>query len=254
MTFDSADKAIFVDPNRLPTESHDKNDFVRHVEDGCPYREDDVMQAEKGGVSTGTTILAIEFEGGVIMGADSRTSTGDYIANRVSRKVTRVHDRLYVCRSGSAADTQALTGFVQHYLSQHSMELEDTKFPLVNTCASLFNLLAYKHKDNLMAGLIIGGYDKAKGGQVYCIPLGGGKMRMPCVAGGSGSSYIMGLMDAEYKEGMGEEEARKMVKKWIAHAMRRDGSSGGVIRTMTIKEDGVFEDFTPGDKLPVDAL
>ena len=41
------------------------------------------MGKEKG-VSTGTTIMAIEFDGGVIMAADSRTSMGDYIANRVS--------------------------------------------------------------------------------------------------------------------------------------------------------------------------
>ena len=28
--------------------------------------------------------------------------------------------------------------------------------------------------------------------QVYCIPLGGAKLKMPYAAGGSGSSYIMG--------------------------------------------------------------
>jgi hypothetical protein len=47
-----------------------------------------------------TTIMAVEYDGGVIMGADSRTSTGSYIANRVSDKITFVHDKIYVCRSG----------------------------------------------------------------------------------------------------------------------------------------------------------
>ena len=58
-------------------------------------------------VSTGTTIMAVAFDGGVILGADSRVSTGTYIANRVSDKVTHLHDSIYMCRSGSAADTQA---------------------------------------------------------------------------------------------------------------------------------------------------
>jgi hypothetical protein len=31
--------------------------------------------------------------------------------------------------------------------------------------------------------------------------------------------------------------------------MARDGSSGGVIRLVTITEDGVKRDFVPGDKL-----
>ena len=57
-----------------------------------------------------TTIIAVSFDGGVVMGADSRTSTGSYVANRVSDKITAIHDRIYVCRSGSAADTQVRPG------------------------------------------------------------------------------------------------------------------------------------------------
>lgn len=64
----------------------------------------------------------------------------------------------------------------------------------------------------------------------------------------------MGLIDAEYKPGMKEEECRAMCKKWVSHAMTRDGSSGGVIRTMVIKESGCFEDYTYGDGLPSQPL
>lgn len=223
------------------------------VENGSGYREDDVMGAEKG-VSTGTTIMAVEFDGGVVMAADSRTSMGDYVANRVSRKITPVHDRIFVCRSGSAADTQALTGYVQHYLGLHAMDLKDPRFPKVNTCASLFQTLIYNNKDNLMAGLIIAGWDKERGGQVYSLPLGGAKFRRGYAVGGSGSAYIMGLIDAEYKPGMTEEQARACCKKWVSHAMTRDGSSGGVVRTMVIKESGCHEDYTFGDSLPSKAL
>merc|ERR1719436_1872971 len=103
------------------------------------------MNPEKG-VSTGTTIMAVQFKDGVVMAADSRTSMGSYVANRVSRKITKVHDRIFVCRSGSAADTQALTGFVMNYLGQHSIEIG--KMPAVNTCANLFQMMAYNNKDN----------------------------------------------------------------------------------------------------------
>merc|ERR1740130_2050122 len=129
--------------------------FAKHVEPGCPYRQDDVMQPEAA-VKTGTTIMAVEFDGGVVMGADTRTSTGDYVANRASRKISKVYDNVFVCRCGSAADTQALTGFVQNYLGQHAMELG--KLPSVLTAANLFKGIAYNNKDNLMAGLIVTGY------------------------------------------------------------------------------------------------
>ena len=60
--------------------------------------------------------MAVEFDDGVIIGADSRTTTGAYIANRVTDKLTKVTDRIYCCRSGSAADTQAIADIVKYHL------------------------------------------------------------------------------------------------------------------------------------------
>ena len=39
-------------------------------------------------------------------------------ANRVTDKLTYVHDRIYCCRSGSAADTQAIADVVHMALQQ----------------------------------------------------------------------------------------------------------------------------------------
>ena len=111
------------------------------------------------------------------MGADSRTSTGTYIAVRVADKITQVHDRIWICRSGSAADTQALTDYIRHYLGQ--LAVETGRAPTVKTAAHLMRRLIYENKDNLMAGVIVGGWDSVEGGSVYNIPLGGTMMKMP---------------------------------------------------------------------------
>lgn len=60
---------------------------------------------------TGTTIVAVQFNGGVVLGADSRVSTGNYISNRASDKITPLTDSVYLLRSGSAADTQAVSDY-----------------------------------------------------------------------------------------------------------------------------------------------
>ena len=60
---------------------------------------------------TGTTIVAIAFDGGVVVGADSRVSTGNYISNRASDKITPLTDNVYLLRSGSAADTQVVADY-----------------------------------------------------------------------------------------------------------------------------------------------
>lgn len=224
---------------------------ARHVEPGCPYRQDDIMMPEEA-VSTGTTIMALKFDGGVIMCADSRTSTGDYIANRGSRKISSVHDRILVCRCGSAADTQALTSFVQNYLGQQAMELDNlgNRLPRVRTAANLFQLFAYNNKDMLLAGLLIGGYDDREGYQVYSIPLGGSLLKVPFAADGSGSSYITAYCDANFKENMSKDEALQFAKNAVSLAMSRDGSSGGMIRTAVITKDGIDHDIVNGNQLP----
>merc|ERR1719464_2152972 len=129
--------------------------------------------------------MAVTYDSGVVLGADTRTSTGEYVANRASRKISKVHDKIFVCRCGSAADTQALTGFVINYLGQHAVELG--KLPTVNTAANLFKIIAYNNKDRLLAGLIIAGWDEKRGGQVFSIPLGGSLIPVDYACDGSGS-------------------------------------------------------------------
>eukprot|EP01039_Chlorochromonas_danica_P008525 gene8525-9398_t len=199
-------------------------------------------------VSTGTTIVAVKFDGGVVLGADSRTSTGSYVANRVSDKVVPVTDFVWACRSGSAADTQAVTDYVKYYINSHSMELG--RVPRVKTCANLMRLICYNNKDRMLAGMICGGWDPYEGGQIYEVPLGGTIMEQNFALGGSGSTYIYGLVDSLYRENMTKEECQQFVKKVISHAMARDGSSGGVIRLVTITKDGAEKEVVLGDKLP----
>ena len=42
-----------------------------------------------------------------------------YVANRVTDKLTPVMGRIYCCRSGSAADTQAIADVVAYNLKLH---------------------------------------------------------------------------------------------------------------------------------------
>jgi len=200
--------------------------------------------------STGTTIMAVEFDGGVIIGADSRTSTGSYVANRVTNKLHKITDKIYCCRSGSAADTQAIADIVQYSMNYH--ENQTGKEALVAEAASEFRNYCYNYRDSLVAGIIVAGWDKELGGQVYSIPLGGMLVRQHCTIGGSGSSYVYGFIREFYRHAMPKEECMEFVKKTVLHAMHHDGSSGGVVRIGVITKDGferhVF--FAPPEPLP----
>jgi len=95
-------------------------------------------------VSTGTTLVAVEFADGVVLGADSRTSMGTYVANRVTDKLTPISSNIMACRSGSAADTQAVTDIVRYKIDFLEIERGD-KVP-VQTAAYLFKVTGQSTK------------------------------------------------------------------------------------------------------------
>ncbi|KAK6152136.1 hypothetical protein DH2020_014771 [Rehmannia glutinosa] len=199
--------------------------------------------------SMGTTIIGVTYDGGVVLGADSRTSTGMYVANRASDKITQLTDNVYICRSGSAADSQIVSDYVRYYLHQHTIQLGQPS--TVKVAANLVRLISYNNKNMLQTGLIVGGWDKYEGGKIYGIPLGGTILELPFTIGGSGSSYLYGFFDQAWKEGMTQEEAEQLVVKAVSLAIARDGASGGVVRTVTINKDGASRKFYPGDTLPL---
>uniref|UniRef100_UPI00398E8986 proteasome subunit beta type-9-like n=1 Tax=Pristiophorus japonicus TaxID=55135 RepID=UPI00398E8986 len=198
-------------------------------------------------VSTGTTIMAVEFDGGVVIGSDSRVSAGDSVVNRVMNKLSVLHERIYCALSGSAADAQAMADIINYQLELHSVEIEDA--PLVRAAAAMVKNISYKYKEELSAHLIVAGWDRKKRGQVYAT-LGGMLIRQPFAVGGSGSVFIYGYVDATYKAGMSRAECLQFVTNAIALAIGRDGSSGGVVYLVTITEKGTEHKVILPNELP----
>ncbi|XP_069055112.1 proteasome subunit beta type-9 isoform X2 [Lepisosteus oculatus] len=202
---------------------------------------------QSGEVKTGTTIIAIEFDGGVVLGSDSRVSAGETVVNRVMNKLSPLHDKIYCALSGSAADAQTIAEIVNYQLDVHSMEIGEE--PLVRAAASLVKNISYKYKEELSAHLIVAGWDRRAGGQVY-VTLDGLLARQPFAVGGSGSFYVYGFVDAEFRRGMSREESQRFVVNTLSLAMARDGSSGGVAYLVTIDAHGAEEQCILGNELP----
>ena len=79
----------------------------------------------------------------------------------MSDKLTALHDRVYCCRSGSAADTQALSDYARLQLAEHAIAKGAP--PTVAAAAKLFRSMCYSNKDRLMAGIIVAGWDAREG-------------------------------------------------------------------------------------------
>ncbi|GET86738.1 proteasome beta-1 subunit, putative [Leishmania tarentolae] len=199
-------------------------------------------------VSLGTTILAVSYNGGVVLAADSRTSSGTYVVNRASNKLTKLTKKIYCCRSGSAADTQALAERVSNYLGSYQTDIGAGVN--VATAANLFQKMCYMNRWNISAGIIVAGYDPINGGSVYSIPSGGSCVKLDYALGGSGSIFLYSFFDANYKPGMSKSECVAFCQRAVAHAYSRDGSSGGLIRTITLDADEPEDQTIPWNRSP----
>ncbi|XP_059900011.1 proteasome 20S subunit beta 12 [Gadus macrocephalus] len=201
------------------------------------------------GVSTGTTIMAVTFDGGVIIGSDSRaTMGGEVVSSKTINKLVQVHQRIFCCMAGSLADAQAVLKTASFQLNLHSVQMEAP--PRVIAAASLLRKLCYHNKDELQAGFITAGWDPQKGPQVYVVSLGGMLISQPFTIAGSGSTYIYGYTDAKYRPHMTREEGLQFVTNALALAMGRDNVSGGVAHLVVITEEGAEHVVIPGNKLP----
>lgn len=77
-----------------------------------------------GNVSMGTTIIAVKYKDGVLLAADSRTSSGQIVVNRVARKITRILPNVFMLRSGSAADSQNLSTILRYHGESLKLQLK----------------------------------------------------------------------------------------------------------------------------------
>ena len=201
-------------------------------------------------VSMGTTIVALRTKEGVVVGADTRTSMSTMVSNRFADKVSLLYQNgpvsCVMCRSGSAADTQYLADECRWAFRSRALQYG----PEAVSIGQIARWLRYVVMNgNYGASLLCAGYDPREGGCIYSIAPSGSLMEEKVfAAAGSGSTYILGLMDTTLKnleegssEFIGEEDAIELVTRLIHSAVARDGSSGGVARILVMNSQGSRE-------------
>lgn len=69
---------------------------------------------------------------------------------------------------------------------------------MVSNLASCVQL-NYNNKSMLLGAMIVAGWDKHAGGQIWGCPISGTLVQERWAIDGSGSTYIWGFLDAEYR-------------------------------------------------------
>ena len=212
-------------------------------------------------VDLGTTLVAIRYQDGVVVAADSRTSVGGYVSNRYATKLVPITSHCLVMRSGSAADTQNLALACRHYFRQRQLRLSTIESSLssllpspIATTSQIAQWMrrAVVGNPSGQASLLVAGWDNNRShsnggsGHIYSVALSGALLsEQQFAAAGSGSVFVLGFLDQALgtttdDEGLvSEERAIALCQQAIRLAAQRDGSSGGLIRLSIINENGI---------------
>jgi len=179
----------------------------------------------------GTTIVAMDFRGGVIMAGDRRSTAGSMIAQRDIEKVFRSDDFSCVGISGVAGVGLDLVRLFQLEL-EHYEKLEGRTLSLDGKA----NRLAAFVRGNLggaLQGLVVvplfAGYDEDTGkGRIFSYDVAGGRYEERRYhAIGSGSLFARGSLKKLYTEDMAEADAITVSMHALYDAADDDSATGG---------------------------
>jgi proteasome beta subunit len=89
--------------------------------------------------------------------------------------------------------------------------------------------------------IIMAGYTKGEGSNIYNIDLFGSMTTEKFISTGSGSPVAYGYLESEYKDNMSVNDAYKVAMQAIAAAIRRNAGTGDSINVVIIDKNGYRE-------------
>jgi len=189
------------------------------------------LEPSPGTLPHGTTIVAADFDGGVIMAGDRRSTAGNVIAQRDIEKVFRSDDYSCVGISGVAGIGLELVRLFQLEL-EHYEKLEGRSLSLEGKA----NRLSAFVRGNLgaaMQGLVVvplfAGYDEeTQKGRIFSYDAAGGRYEERNFHSiGSGSPFARGSLKKLYRDGMSADDAIAVCMQALYDAADDDSATGG---------------------------
>jgi len=189
---------------------------------------------------TGTTTVGLRFRDFVVLAADRRATAGYYVAHKRTRKIIKISDYMAMTTAGLVADAQALAEWlsleVQHYM------LINKKRMTVQAAAQLLATILHSSRFYpYIVQLLLGGYDTAP--RLYNIDWYGGVTEEKYVVTGSGSPTAIGVVEDQYREDLGIEEAVDLAKRAVASSIKRDAFTGNGVNVVVIGKN-FFKEYS----------
>lgn len=187
-------------------------------------------------VKKGTTTLGMVCKDGVVLASERRATMGTLISHKNTQKVFKLDDNLGLTTAGLVGDLQLLARYITAEVELYKLK-RNAPMP-VKSCATLLaNILAGRRYFPYWVQLVVGGVDE-DGSHVYSLDMAGGSIPDSYVTTGSGSPYVYGVLEDNFKEEMALDEGIDLAIRALTAAMKRDAASGDGIDVVSITKKG----------------
>lgn len=173
--------------------------------------------------STGTTIVGCLYEGGVVIAADTRATSGPIVADKNCEKLHYIAPNIWCAGAGTAADTEFTTALISSQLELHS--LSTGRKPRVVTCMTLLKQHLFRYQGYIGAYLVVAGVDPT-GTHLFTVHAHGSTDKLPYVTMGSGSLAAMSVFETQWKAKLTQDEAVALCAEAIKSGIFNDLGSG----------------------------
>ena len=185
---------------------------------------------------TGTTIVGVVYKDGVVLGADTRATSGSEVAEKNCEKIHYLAPNMYCCGAGTAADTEMVTQLISSQLELLRMNTH-SQSRIITACTLLKRRL-FQYQGQISAALVLGGCD-VNGPTIYQIAPHGSTAKLNYTTMGSGSLAAMAIFESDFKENMTEAEAKELVARSIRAGIFNDLGSGSNVDLCVIRKGEV---------------
>jgi proteasome beta subunit len=203
-------------------------------------------EASKEVMKTGTTTVGMVCKDGIVLAADMRATSGNFIVTKRISKISQIAEGMAITMAGTVSDAQLLVKLVQAEL-----RLKDVRTDRKSSVKEAANLLAGMVYGNIrkystIAGIthyLLGGKD-SNGYSLYDVFADGSLTQVDdFISSGSGSVFAYGVLETQYDKELTVAEGEKLIIKAVNAALQRDSASGGGIEVITITKDGFKKVF-----------
>ncbi|THW60001.1 N-terminal nucleophile aminohydrolase [Aureobasidium pullulans] len=181
--------------------------------------------------STGTTIVGCLYDGGVVIAADTRATSGPIVADKNCEKLHYIAPQIWCAGAGTAADTEFTTALISSNIELHA--LSTGRKPRVATVMTMLKQHLFRYQGHIGAYLVVAGVDPT-GSHLFTVHAHGSTDKLPYVTMGSGSLAAMSVFETQWKSGLSKDDAVKLCADAIQAGIWNDLGSGSNVDVCVI--------------------